>query len=428
MDSSVMWNRNPNTDTESAGWVKLQLARTYVKKEFPYFYNTLIGLIPKSVPGIGTLFVSKKMVLGIDLAWFSSLEVEIAGGCLIHEVMHILRDLTRIEALPNKSIASYAFDIPINDDLKKFGIKLPDWVVYSEKEGLPPGLTGEKYYELLEQKYKDESPPTPQFGSGSCGSCNGKAHDHETQDDTDGGRSEKEIQYFKKKGAADIREYIKSKGMSAGTTPGTWQEFLEVSQEPPIVPWQRIVQTVTHQAIGKIVKGHSDYSLRHPSKRSYALRFMRPGLITSTPEVAFVEDWSGSMRKEMLQEGRVELASAMKQLGLTDVWFLGVDAALQNKPRKITINELMTLPVKGRGGTAFAPAIEAVMKLRPRPELVFYSTDGGSIEQGNITKPRHMTFVWLLVASTYTQRPCNWGIQILMSNDAEERKKFELLT
>lgn len=417
------------TDTEKAGWAALQKARAYVKKELPYFYKTLIGLIPQSVPGIGTLFVTERWVMGVDLEWFATLDTDVAGGCLIHECMHVLRDIGRIKALPDQKLAPYAFDIPINDDLKKFGIKLPKWVVYSTSHDLPPGLTGEMYYELLsKQKVKLPS----KLGAGSCGSCAGKPHELEEkikEIDTKFGRDQKDIKYLKTQGVSDIRQFLKGKGVSAGTASGTWREFLEFDNEKPIIPWQRMVKTKALNAIGRVVKGQSDYSLRHPAKRSYTLKFLRPGLVNMLCEAPslIIEDASASMQAGMVKTGRIELLSAMEQLGITHTWFMNADTQVTVAPKLISIKDLKTLPVVGRGGTAFGPAIEAAMKMKPRPKIIFYSTDGGANDRDKIQQPRGVEFIWLLVPSSYTCKPCSWGTQILMSNDRDERKKFEML-
>lgn len=400
---------------EKAGWLKLQQARGWVKKEYPWFYNTLIGLIPKSDPHQKTLGVTRGMVMKINLEWFSTLETDIAGGCLIHEVQHVLRDLSRIHALPDFKRAAYAFDMPINDDLKKFGIKLPPFAVYSSSHNFPPGLTGEKYYELLENEIVE----IEGVCAGGCG-CTDQEEDPDE-------RPEQEVQYFKKRGASDMRDFLKAKGFSAGDYPGSWSEFLEVGQEPPIVPWQKVVNTAACRSVSNVIKGHSDYSLRHPAKRSYAVGMLRPGFITSSPTIIYIEDSSGSMSHQMLKDGRNEFCGAMKQLGITEVWFLNADVTVQTQPRRISVNELRKLPVVGRGGTAFGPAITAAMKLRPKPDLIFYGTDGGGSDSRTIVKPKNVEFIWLIVPSSYSTRPCSWGTQILMSNDRAARKKFEIL-
>lgn len=407
-------------DPNATGWLNLQKARAFVKKEYPYFYRTLLGMIPRHTPDVETMFVSESMVLGINMAWFATLPVDEAGGCLIHEVSHVLRDLTRIWALEDQELAGIASDMPLNDDLKKFGVKLPKLAIYSSTYGLPPGLSMEGYYNLLKNL-----PRRPSSGvcAGKCGSCNSGKDPVTFKDEP--GRSAKEVQYFKKIGAQDLRDYIKAKGMAAGDIPGSWKEFLEFDKETPIVPWQSILGYKMSRAVGRIRNGHADFSMRRPARRSYFTGILRPGLIDYTPPVVVIEDTSISMGHDQLKPNRVELMNALRTLGIEDIWFISADVGA-NKPIRIRAQDLLTLPVVGRGGTNFCPAIAAAMRIHPRPELIFYSTDGGG--RAPDTKPRNTEFVWLLAPGAWTVSPCNWGIQVLTTNDPDERKRYKLLT
>lgn len=401
----------------------LQQSRSYILSRYPYFHPTLLGFIPHHVKDIGTMFVTESMVLGVDMEWFGTLDVEIAAGCLIHEVMHILRDITRIDAMEDGEIAGYAFDMPINDDLKTFGIKLPEWVVYSSTHGLPPGLTGERYYELLKQKGV-RPPRNRRVGSGNCGSCAGHTEVHEIDEQ---GHIPAEVQHFRKMGVNAIREHMSRGGFGRGDIPNSLKEILTFTgREEAVIPWQQILGSKVDGAFGRIVHGHSDYSLRKPAKRSYAVGMVRPGLIGHVPDVCFIEDSSGSMGATQIKENRVEAANIMAQLGLDDIWFLNADIIVQTQPQRIGISDLKTLPVTGRGGTDFRPAIEQVLKLRPVPDLCIYSTDGDG--EAPLYQPRAISeFIWLLAPGRWTRSPCNWGLQILTTNDRAERKKFKIL-
>jgi predicted metal-dependent peptidase len=406
------------------GWVALQQGRQFVKARFPYFYTTLLGLVPHHVRGIGTMFVTRGMVLGIDMEWLPSLPTEHCGGILIHEVMHVLRDLRRIEAMPNPEVAAYAFDMPINDDLKAFGVPLPEWAVYSSTHGFPPGLSGEKYYELCIQK--GIFPPDPQIGAGRCGTCSGFELKDVAPIPDDIQRIPAEVMHFRRQGLASIKSHLDGRGYGRGQSPGSLRELLEFKgNEEAIVPWAQVLNSVMGRTFGRITQGHSDYSLRRPAKRSYSVGLLRPGLIGYEPNVCVIEDTSGSMGQKQLRENRVEIANAMKKLGLTDVWWISADTEVRNVPIRITVNELMTLPVIGRGGTDFEGPIEAAMKLRPTPDAIIYSTDGDGFAPE--FKPRGTEFIWLLAPGPWTRSPCNWGIQILTTDDPKERKRYTLL-
>jgi predicted metal-dependent peptidase len=407
---------------EEKGWIALQQARGYVKQKFPYFYTTLLGLIPRHVKGIKTMFVTETMVLGIDMEWFCTLTPEVAGGCLCHEVMHILRDITRLAPFPNQELAGRAFDIPINDDLAAAGVQLPDWVIYSDTYKLPKGLTGEKYYELLGGI---QFPNEGTIGNGRCGSCDGYTIDKITIDDP--GRLPVEVMHFRKQGLQAIREHVAKGSFGRGRAPGSIMELLEFDgTEQAVIPWAQITSSTLHRSFGRIVHGHSDYSLRRPAKRSYALGILRPGLVGYSPTVCFMEDSSGSMGGHQLKSNRVEVCQMMHTLGITEVWFIASDADVHGEPKLLTINELMEIPVTGRGGTNFCPAIETMVNIRPRPDLAIYSTDGDG--DAPDYPPLGIEFIWLLAPGPWTRSPCNWGIQILTTDDPEERKEYELLT
>lgn len=405
------------------GWIALQQARGYVRQKFPYFYPTVLGFVPTHVRGINTMFVTKTMVLGVDLEWYATLPIEQAGGCLCHEVMHILKDyFRRVSPFPNMEVATRAFDIPINDDLRNAGVQLPDWAIYSDTYKLPKGLSGEKYYELLGGV---QFPDGGNIGNGRCGSCDGLTID-KIEHVQDPGRSPMEVIHFRKQGLQAIKEALNKGSFGRGQVPGSLMELLEYDgSEKAVVPWQQILGSSIHRSIGRIVHGHSDYSLRRPAKRSYALGFLRPGLIGYEPNVCFIEDNSGSMGSEQLRENRVEFCNCLKILGIPEVWVINADWGVRAAPKKMTIQQILEMPALGRGGTDFCAAIEVAMSLRPTPDLLVYSTDGDGFAPDY--QPRGTEFIWLLAPGPWTRSPCKWGIQILTTNDPDEKKNYELL-
>jgi predicted metal-dependent peptidase len=404
------------------GWIALQQARGYVKQKFPYFYPTMLGFIPTHVRDIGTMFVTKSMVLGIDMEWYATLSAEVAGGCLCHEVMHILRDyFRRVIHFPDGELAGRAFDIPINDDLRAAGVQLPDWVIYSDTYKLPKGLSGEKYYELLGGV---QFPHHPMIGNGRCGSCDGYTLDMTKVEDP--GRTPMDVLHFRKQGIQAIKDALAKGNYGRGQAPGSLIELLEYDgSEKAVVPWQQVMGSSMYRSFGRIVHGHSDYSLRRPAKRSYAVGILRPGLVGYEPNICFIEDNSGSMGSVQIRENRIEFCNCLKILGVTDVWVIRSDAGVHGRPVRMTVQQLREMPALGRGGTDFCPAIEAAMSIRPAPDLVCYSTDGDGFAPDY--PPRGTEFIWLLAPGPWTRSPCNWGTQILTTNDEDERKEYQLL-
>lgn len=404
--------------TEDKGWLALQQGRGYVKQKFPFFYSGMISLVPRHVPNIQTMLVTENLILAVDMEWLPSLPPDQVGGMLCNCTMRVLRDIKRLQAMPDQRLAEYAFDMPINDDLKAFNVPLPEWAVYSSTHKFPPGLSGEKYYQLCEEK--GIFPPPEKI----------TAHDLKELLDADSikrdGRSPTEVLHIRRQALQELKKHIDSKSYGRGYMPGSLQELLEFDgTEEAVIPWESVMQSNMDKSFGRVTHGQSDYSYARPSKRSYSLGLLRPGLVGYEPVVCYIEDSSGSMGPEQLKANRTEVGKCMRQLGLTSVWFLQADVHVRNTPRFITINELMTLPVIGRGGTNFIQPIEAAMRLRPKPDVIIYSTDGEGLAPDY--QPRNTEFIWLLAPGPWTRSPCNWGKQILTTNDPHEKKKYELL-
>src|SRR6187431_2053667 len=89
----------------------LAVARAYIKKEAPYYSTIVYGLIPHLVDDLGTLGVTKGMVMLLDPKWYTQMDKEVGhikhmgkdeatfkmqAGVLVHEANHILRGIDRM--------------------------------------------------------------------------------------------------------------------------------------------------------------------------------------------------------------------------------------------------------------------------------------------------------------------------------------------
>lgn len=448
-------------------------ARAYIKKTGPYFSTLIYGLIPRMAPGCGTMGVTKGLVLYVDPEWFMEQKPDIEGneetiameaskmraGLLVHEAMHILRGVERLEKLPDHHLANLAADLAINADLVKAGWMLPKNGAYIEKFGFPPGLALEQYYELLEKQVKEQSDGDGPSGSGSpgtdtgrgkhksksggtsscsspdkesgkhnsitdgcCGGCAGNDKNKELEDklDAECGRTKVDVQRIKKEAVRQIRD---ATAQGRGSFPGNFEELFIQGNGKSIIPWKSRLAAILRKATGRIVCGMADFSMRRPSKRSYTRGVIRPGMIDRRVEVAFVLDTSGSMGMEQLQAGRIEIAAIFAQLGIADAWYSEADADIAFAARRVRMRDLYSLPIHGRGGTDFRPALEAVQRLRPRPDICIYLTDGDGTAPE--TPPKGMAVVWCLVPSSYGRRPAEWGHTVVLSDDAELLKPYE---
>lgn len=456
--------------------------RAFVKQKAPYFMTIVYGFVPRLIPGMGTMGVSKQMVLIVDPEWFVEMErnvkglqgnalkervIEMRGAVLAHESMHILRGIDRIEAVVragvDKLIANIGFDIPINDDLKAAGWHLPDWAMFSETFDFQKGLTGEQYCELLEKKRKqiqklcrlcsgdasgdssggggsgssdaggqgnsggsDSSDPVQADGKGGQGRgqlkgqvCAGGYIDEElsTQVDAEVGRTKADCQRIRKDGIREIREAAKGRG----NVPGSMEDYLD-EQVESLVPWRTQLSQIIRKASGRVICGQADFSLRRPSKRSYTRGVIRPGMIERKVEVAFIEDSSGSMGHQELMHARAEAAAVFQQLCVSDAWFMDADTEVAAPPERLRMQDLATLPVRGRGGTDFRQPLEVVSKLLPKPDVVIYLTDGDGVAPPS--PPQGFEVVWCIVPTSWGRRPAPWGHLVVVSDDQELREPY----
>lgn len=208
--------------------------------------------------------------------------------------------------------------------------------------------------------------------------------------------------------------------------PESFRSLLSNEDKPQrLVPWRLRLSRVCRRATGRMKAGRSDYSLARPSKRSLLSNVVRPGLIDREINILFIEDSSGSMfiaGASPLKQVRVEVSSVMQQLGIDQAWFMDADADVAAPPRLIRMRDIERLPVHGGGGTNFAPALERAQKLKPRPDIVIYLTDGAGYAPKH--PPPNMEVVWCVVPSPYGTKPCNWGHLIVCSDDRELREPY----
>ena len=155
---------------------KLAAGRHWVRHKWAYYLSSVTSLVPRQVPGLGTLGVSERGVLIYDPEVIMRWEVQHLGTALTHEALHLLRHhaarARRLLCLPAETILrpdrldsqtvdalkrwNVAADCEINDDLIAAGGEFPFEVCAPEKSGLRPGLTAEEYYHLLAQQAASE--------------------------------------------------------------------------------------------------------------------------------------------------------------------------------------------------------------------------------------------------------------------------------
>lgn len=401
----------------------------------PYVSNLLLNLTPVPVPGLKyAMGVTDSLVLYFNpdliLDDPELSRKEVMAGALMHELEHIIRGMWRLEALPDKERGNIAGDIAINGDLRKEKWELPSWVYYHDlpQFNFPPNLALEQYYELLSEKAKEHGGSTlrmmnetlgeddgsgnkvwmPKLGAGGCGSAGGSAPDQaaEAYANSIAGRPEAEVESIIQSTYDALEEWAQAHSSNIGTESGRYKEILKHRHKKPDVNWRATLRRSIRSTITSIRSGSRDYSMLRPSMSSAFLGVVLPGLIDGIPEITFIRDTSGSMGAPQLQSANNEIIGAVKRAGVQSFTLIDADVDV-HQVRRITSREVPRVPILGRGGTAFTPAIQVALKNRPRPNLIIYLTDGCGDNPPPV--PKHVSFIWCIVRGAGTRIPAPWG-------------------
>jgi predicted metal-dependent peptidase len=421
---------------------KLAEFRAIVRLKAGYVSSILYGLVPYFVKGKGTMGVTPGLVHIIDPDWIMKFN-EFEGAFLyMHEISHILRDSAGRRGDRDRKLWNWACDIPINDDLIEAGWTPPggdDAPMTAATWGFPKGLIAEEYYNLLVQQQKKKTPAKsaggkapqedcdgtekkeaapddpPHLCSGHCGGVAGNPDDAEETLDKEVGRTQIDRKAIQRQALDDIRQ---AAAQSRGNMPAGFRSLITLDKKRSRIPWYRKLVAFLRRATGQIQSGGLDFSISRPSHGSYARGIPRPGLIQQEPVVLFIEDTSGSMGHPQLKTVRREARAIMLSLGLDKVWWMDADAAVAAPPRQVSVRDLERLPIHGGGGTDFRPALEAGLKLRPRPDIIVYLTDGDGTAPE--TAPPGVVVVWCIVPSYFNRRPASWGHAVIMRQEGDE--------
>lgn len=384
--------------------IRLARGRALARQRMPYLYHALLSLIPIKVDEPeGTCFVTPGLVLGYSPKFVESLDDATLAGVLLHEVSHIVRGT--LERIPDGDpfLKNLASDIAINSSLRTAKISLPDKVAYPETYQLPEHQTMEVYYDLLSQmKLEDE----PSLCAGKCGGIAGNG-DRDTENELDKlyGRPALDRRAVKEICLRDLQSKM------AGKVSADIQEIIDITLSTGKINWKTRLRRLLNQHTNHLAQGATDLSLRRPDKRSFVRNdgIVHPGAVGYEPNLLLCLDVSGSMQEKELTAAAIEIASVLHLSQTHELWLLQADLKVKGRPQRITVNDLRSLKIKGRGGTDFAPAIQYAEKLRPKPDILIYFTDGyGPAPK----KEPRMKVIWCLIGNI--SAPAPWGETIFV--------------
>jgi len=427
-----------------------------------------------------TLAVSNDGILYWYPKFLLGLSVDELSGVLVHEAMHVvLRHSERatamsivpeatIEAVVGARLWNLAGDACINEDISKF-VTLPKGCVLPSTLKQPPGLATEQRYRLLVEEMKKEQQKAGGGGQGSskgagsqggsngssagsgtsalpggkgagagtghCGGCahrpvpgepkpgkdkggaskDGKGSGGESGTTDTGGRSEASMERMRRETAQAVREYGSK---NRGTVPAALERWADEQLAPPKIPWRQKLARLARNAIA-YRPGAVDYTWTRMSRRQAGVGFgvgrpVMPATHAPQPRVAVVVDTSGSMSTDALSTALSEVKGVLDAVG-ADITFVVCDAKVHGIRPVKNIEEAAKM-LTGGGGTAMAPALTAVAKLRPMPEVCIVITDG------YIDRPATPPFgtIWCIVGGNPDFTP-DFG-EVVHVEEEEERR------
>ena len=386
------------------GYLFSRLARRS-KRELP----SIMGVAPES-DGLISLYYRPELV---DVA-----TDEVLMLILEHEGMHVLNKhvprLIRILAnelnekrKPLKAqVWNIAADCCVNTQMS-----MPKEVTLGERKvfpefpenhKLPPNKITEEYYNQLMKRVKKIQCPQcgasgealgdSEGGEGdqpmemTCPDCSGAGgmrlddHDHWTKNlegVTDLSSLSRKIDTNV---GNVIREAVKNFNKRRGTLPSHIQDLIDEALKPPKAPYYEIIRRLVR---GSRLSKFRRSPTRINRKRAYLFTLSDDGTPIFSPfpgkkrdysfYVSLIIDTSGSMSKDEILDALSACGSIMEKDRHTRVVVLECDAQLQKEYEVKKLRDIQ-FNVKGRGGTAMAPALKRARELGTDVTLGF--TDG----------------------------------------------------
>ena len=205
-------------------------------------------------------------------------------------------------------------------------------------------------------------------GQPGDGEQSGKgAPNHDGWDDKVEGKSSKEV-------TEELRERIRDAYESAqrqGTLPAglgrSIGELLETKTN-----WKLMLQSMVISAMPY------EYSYRLPDKRSYATGIYLPHVEKESSDVIIAIDTSGSIGKDDLTSFLSEIVAMSRQCHNLNMEVIVCDAVVHEvyPVRNGHISDIMSIEMKGGGGTSHVPVYEYCNKHRGNAKLLINFTDG----------------------------------------------------
>lgn len=368
-----------------------KLTRAIVKlyDEERFYAELLIQMdriISEEIPTLGVC-VKDHVQLHVNPKYFDSLTIDEQVAVLKHECQHILNNhierskeiapevyakpTDAIDSLINNAkhqVVNIAADCAINEGIRN----LPEGCCYPKLFDLQGGQTLEFYLENL--KNNDKLKKLTHFD------------DHSLWKESDGEKEE-----IKEKIRKAVNKAAKETKDAGKLTYD--QEMLVDRMNYKPRDWKSDLKRFAARAIETKLESSK-------KKRNRRYGIMYPGTVKEeTLHIGVAIDTSGSISDEALCQFMAEIGNIAKYATVTVV---EADTKVQNSyifdPKK-------TYKVKGRGGTAYQPALDYFTN-ETDVDGVIYLGDMDNYDQEKLTKPRYPV-MWAIIGNQ--KPPADWG-------------------
>lgn len=355
-------------------------------RELLYFYVFIYKMKVNWVKGLNTLGVGVKdqrINLTIDEDWWEKRTVEEQSALLQHEVMHLMNGhITRYPKSSN--IINIAADCAINqyiEGLPAGGVTLELMQNLLDQTGInkkvKPYETTEYYLELL-NKIKEELQDQLQ-----------QTDSHENWDGNDSDCSGMTEEIIKN----TVSEAKKEVEAQRGTIPNYLETMINNYLKSK-VNWKQKLRRFVENARESITE-------ETRKKRNRRFGLLQPGFRKLDKlKLALAIDTSGSVDDSCLEQFAAEIDAISHNN--VEFYIIESDAEVHNVYK---YEKKSDLKFKGRGGTAYQPALDKASEL-DIDGLIYF----GDMEcESNLIKPKYPV-MWAIVGNA--RPPASWGWEV----------------
>ena len=340
---------------------------------------------------------------------FAEFTLEQRMGILKHEMLHILNGHIARKGDRDHQAFNIATDCAINQLIER--THLPEWCVFPDQFNggkVPPNLTAEQYYELIEKKDGKGKGVGKGKGSGS-GSGDGPGNgqgpngdgtldDHSKWDESAG---DKELQDDITKGMID--RSITNTQKSRGNIPSNISDWLSLVTHKRELDWRKVLKGI----VGNKKVGIRRTIMRQ-DRRLPNSEWIKGKTKNRMFDLLIISDVSGSVSDQGLLSlwGEVRNICDITQ---SSVNLIQVDSR-PCAPEKLTKNT-KTIERKACGGTVMNPALKMAKKHKLDFNAIVVTTDGYlDTSDVEVFAALHKRVIWLIEPSGQIMPEMNQGL------------------